>query len=529
MAFLDRHIVVPPTAGRTLADQPMPTTQHGSRRPTRPSASPGEPGIRLDSAHGQSVSERHGLKQEDHLDPPDDRDWVDLTGAMPPSTTSEVETILDSIADGVFTVDRDWRITSFNRAAERITGVAREKAIGQKCFDVLHASICQSRCALRHTVETGEPVINQTIDILNTSGERVPVSISTAVLRDRHGNPVGGVETFRDLSTIEALRNEIDARHVFHGIISKNAGIRRILDILPDVAESDTTILIQGATGSGKELFARAIHELSGRASGPYVAVNCGAIPDTLLESELFGYYKGAFTDARRDKPGRFALADGGTLMLDEVGDISPALQTKLLRVLQQREYEPLGGTKPLKTDVRLVAATNQPLDQLVAEGRFREDLYYRLNVLKIDLPPLAQRREDIPLLAESFLRRFAAKQDKTIAGLTEPTLRILLDYDFPGNVRELENMIERAVVLCRQDVITPDCLPPEILDDRPRPTTHSEGTEGDAPLAAAEARAIVAELRRQGGHRRRTAEALGIDKTTLWRKMKRLRIEYPS
>jgi len=460
---------------------------------------------------------------------PDHRSAPEPPNPVSDPSRSEVEVILDSIADGVFTVDRQWRVTSFNRAAEQITGVPRREAIGQKCFDVFHASICQSHCALHRTIETGEPIINQTVDILNTSGQRVPVSISTAVLRDVEGNIVGGVETFRDLSTIEALRSEIDSLHVFQGIISKNVEVRRILDILPDVAESETTVLIQGPTGSGKELFARAIHELSGRAAGPYVAVNCGAIPDTLLESELFGYLKGAFTDARRDKPGRFALAEGGTLMLDEVGDVSPALQAKLLRVLQQREYEPLGGTKPLKTDVRVVAATNRPLDRLVADGTFREDLFYRLNVLKIDLPPLARRRDDIPLLAETFLRRFSAKQDKPIEGLSESTMRILLDYDFPGNVRELENIIERAVVLCRQSTITPDCLPPEVFDGRPQPSAPMDQQEDGDPLAAAEARAIVDELRRQGGHRRRTAEALGIDKTTLWRKMKRLGIEYPA
>ncbi|NQT11271.1 MAG: sigma 54-interacting transcriptional regulator, partial [Planctomycetes bacterium] len=255
------------------------------------------------------------------------------------------DVILNSIADGVFTVDRDWNITSFNRAAEKITGVPRQQAIGQKCFDVLHANICQGACALRETMESGRQRVDRRINILNSRGEKTPVSISTAVLRSENGEVIGGVETFRDLSAVELLRKEIHERYSFRDIISKNHEIRRILDILPDIATSNSTVLIEGPTGSGKELFARATHDLSRRARRKYVAVNCGALPDTLLESELFGYKKGAFTDAKKDKPGRFALAEGGTLFLDEIGDISTALQVKLLRILQEKEYEPLGGT----------------------------------------------------------------------------------------------------------------------------------------------------------------------------------------
>ena len=470
--------------------------------------------------------------REPHADPlpPDEVASSDDATLEIDYSAQRLAVILDSIADGVFTVDCQWRVTSFNRAAEQITGIPREEALGQKCFDVFHANICQGRCALHRSIETGEPIINQPIDILNTDGDRVPVSISTGVLRDGDGNVVGGVETFRDLSAIEALRREIDQRHSFHGILSKNPAIGRILGILPDMADSNATVLIQGPTGSGKELFARAIHQLSPRAEGPYVAVNCGAVPDTLLESELFGYRKGAFTDAKRDKPGRFALAEGGTLMLDEIGDVSPALQAKLLRVLQQREYEPLGATETVRADVRIIAATNRRLDQLVAQGEFREDLFYRLNVLRIDLPPLAARREDLPLLAEHFLRRFAAKQEKHIAGFNEDAMKALLQYDFPGNVRELENIVERAVVLCREGYIPVDCLPPEVLEPprREKERPQASTPEPADPLAAAEAQVIRNALDQHGGHRRRTAEALGIDKTTLWRKMKRLGLTYP-
>jgi len=346
-------------------------------------------------------------------------------------------------------------------------------------------------------------------------------------LRDENGQVIGGVETFRDLSMVELLRKEIDARYTFHDIISKNHEIRRILDILPDVATSDSTVLIEGPTGSGKELFAKAIHNLSGRARRKYVAVNCGALPDTLLESELFGYRKGAFTDAKKDKPGRFALAEGGTLFLDEIGDISSALQVKLLRVLQEKEYEPLGATSTVNTNVRVITATNRPLAELVGRGTFREDLYYRLNVLKIVLPPLTYRREDIPLLADHFVRRFSAQQGRQIEGISEEALGVLMGYDFPGNVRQLQNVIEHAVVLCRGDRIEVGCLPKDLLQEASSEGGgHSKAT--GTPLLEAEAMTILQTLRQHDGHRGKTAKALGIDTSTLWRKMKKYGLTYP-
>jgi len=436
-----------------------------------------------------------------------------------------VSIILDSIADGVFTVDRDFNVTSFNRAAERITGVPREQAVGQKCFDVFRANICQATCALHETIETGREIIDRRVNILNSQGEEVPISISTAVLRDERGEAIGGAETFRDLSAIELLRKEIDQRYTFQDIISRNHEIRRILEILPDVAASDSTVLIEGPTGSGQELFAKAIHNLSRRAKRKYVAVNCGALPDTLLESELFGYKKGAFTDAHRDKPGRFAVAEGGTLFLDEIGDVSTALQVKLLRVLQEKEYEPLGATATVRADVRVIAATNRPLADQVARGTFREELFYRLNVVRISLPPLSRRREDIPLLVEHFIRQSSARQGKRVDRISEEAMAVLMDYDFPGNVRELQNAVEHAMVLCHGPWIEVDHLPRELLD-----SAQSEAETGAplGPLEEAEAATIVDELRRHNGHRGKTAASLGVDKTTLWRKMKKFGITYP-
>lgn len=437
---------------------------------------------------------------------------------------SETEIILDSIADGVFTVDEDQHITSFNRAAEKITGVSRDQAIGQKCFDVFRADICQSDCALKKTMTTGQPLIDQRINILDSSGTVTPISISTAMLKDEEEKIIGGVETFRDLSTVEQLRKEINSTFTVGDIVSKNDAIQRIFDVLPDIAASEATVLIEGASGTGKELFARAIHNLSERKQKKLVAINCGALPDTLLESELFGYVRGAFTDAKKDKPGRFQLARGGTIFLDEIGDISTALQVKLLRVLQEKEYEPLGATQTVKADVRIIAATNKKLNELVAGGIFREDLYYRLNVVKISLPTLAQRKEDIPLLVEHFIRRFNSRTGKNIQGLSRDAMSCLMRHDFPGNIRELENIIEHGFVLCRENQITMAHLPEDLLNAPPAASDIATSAEAD-PMAQNEARLIRRILEKHHGNRRKTAEELGIHKTTLWRKMKKFHI----
>jgi PAS domain S-box-containing protein len=435
-----------------------------------------------------------------------------------------MEVILDSIADGVFTIDRDRNIISFNRAAEKITGISREHAMGQKCFDVFHASICQTACALEKTIKTGKEIIDRSINIINSKGEVLPVSVSTSVLRDKEGTIIGGVETFRDLSSLEELRKEISKKYTFKDIISKNHEMQKLFDVLPDIAESDSTVLIQGPSGSGKELFARAIHNLSHRKNKNYVIVNCGALPATLLESELFGYVKGAFTDARKDKPGRFALAEGGTLFLDEIAELSISLQVKLLRVLQQKEYEPLGATRSSKANVRIIAATNKDLSQLLARGTFREDLYYRLNVVKIELPPLSRHREDIPLLVDHFIHQFNLKKGKNIGGISDQALGLLMEHEFPGNVRELENIIEHAFVLCHGPHIKAEHLPKE-LTSKLKPDNNPAAQSGNK-FRDAETQIIREALKKQKGNRAKTAAELGIDKSTLWRKMKRLHIE---
>ena len=434
------------------------------------------------------------------------------------------KTILDSIADGVFTVNHEWRITSWNRAAEAITAFTAEEAIGQYCYDVFRTSICQDDCVLRRTMESGQALINVPITIITKDGSEKPVSISAAVLRDDSGGVIGGVETFRDLTVIETLRKELEKKYLFEDIVAKSHRIQELFQIMPDISESESNVLIQGPSGSGKELFARAIHNLSPRKDHPFIAVNCGALPDTLLESELFGYKRGAFTDAHRDKPGRFAMAESGTLFLDEIGGVSAALQVKLLRVLQEKVYEPLGATRSVRADVRIVAATNRDLREEMAKGRFRDDLYYRLNIIKLEIPGLSERREDIPLLADRFIQKFNTARGRAIAGVSQEALSILMQHDFPGNVRELENAIEHAFILCKGTVITPECLPGEILQAVGYSAEEPgiEIAEGQNPLEAAEAHAIRQVLARHDGHRTRAAEDLGIHKTTLFRKMKR-------
>jgi PAS domain S-box-containing protein len=428
--------------------------------------------------------------------------------------------VLDSVPDGVFTVDAAWRITSFNRAAERITGINRAEAVGRLCCEVFRANICESACALKQTLATHRSIANKVVYIVNAQGERIPISISTAPLKDARGQVIGGVESFRDLRLLAELRREAEQQDSFADIIGRSKAMRDLFDLLPAVAESDSTVLLEGASGTGKELFARAVHQLSRRHAKKFIAINCGALPDTLLESELFGYKAGAFTDARKDKPGRFALAEGGTLFLDEIGDISPAMQTRLLRVLQERVYEPLGGIEPVRTDVRIIAASNKPLDRLVKEGKFRDDLFYRVNVVRLELPSLRERREDVPLLIDHLVARFNRLKARDIASVSDAVLARLMEYDFPGNVRELENIIEHAFALCRGGLIELAHLPPKLRGDDAglRP-----GLPAGLTLAEMEKLLIRDALRRNHDNRAAAARELGVDTSTLFRKLKAL------
>jgi len=453
---------------------------------------------------------------------------------------------LRSIGDAVIAVDNDEHVTYMNPVALDLTGRQLGEVRGKLLDQVLSISPkekgASSENAIRSMLRDGVVVaLADHRAVITEDGTHIGMDGSGGPIRDETGNVIGAVVVFRAVTQPETTAPSParqkgsrsltkTARHAPTGhrylcgeIITRNGEVQRMLELLPDIACSDSTVLIEGPSGSGKELFARAIHNLSDRGNRNCVVVSCGALPDTLLESELFGYVKGAFTDARKDKPGRFALAEGGTIFLDEIGDISTALQSKLLRILEQKEYEPLGATATFKANVRVIAATNKSLTDLVSRGLFREDLFYRLNVVKLVLPPLAARREDIPLLVEYCIDKFNHSLGKQIQGCSPDVLTLLMEYDFPGNVRELENVIEHAFIMCHEGIIEREHLPGELLAR----SSKVEDEAAASPLRGAEARAILRALHKHHGNRGKTAAYLGIDKSTLWRKMKKYGITY--
>ena len=446
-------------------------------------------------------------------------------------SAEEMGTVLDSIADGVFTVDNDFIITSFNRAAERITGFTAAEAIGERCYNIFRTPVCQEGCLLGESIQTGRPISGLELTILNRDNEEVFISVSTAILRDHRGEVIGGVETFRDLTAVAQLREEMKRRHTLHDMISKNHRMQHVFALVEDVAQSDAAVMIRGETGTGKGLLARAIHTESPRHEAPFIEVNCGSLPDTLLESELFGHVAGAFTDARADRKGRFELADGGTLFLDEIGDTSPAMQVKLLRVLQEGVFEPVGSSQSRRVNVRIIAATHRDIRRLVREERFRQDLFYRINTVQLDLPALRERREDIPLLVEYFMARFnelsgRGLTGKRVQGASSETMRALMRYSWPGNIRELEHAIEHAFVLVKGKQIGLQHLPVEIAGRVP--SEPDDAVDGATILDHAERQAIEEVLAKHGWNKAAASRELNLSRTTLWRKMRRLGIQSP-
>ncbi|WP_028574062.1 sigma-54 interaction domain-containing protein [Desulfonatronovibrio hydrogenovorans] len=445
--------------------------------------------------------------------------------SKPFTISGGTEAILESISDGVFTVDLEWKVTSFNRAAEVITGISRDEALGRPCSDVFRSSMCETGCALQETLRSGKPVINRSGYIINAQGTSIPISVSTAVLRDEHGRITGGAETFRDLTEVEGLRKELESRFSIGDLASRSPLMENIFQVMSAVADSPSTALVLGETGTGKELVARTIHALSPWAEGPFVAINCGALPDNLLESELFGYKTGAFTGALKDKPGRLSAARNGTIFLDEIGEVSQAMQVRLLRVIQERTFEPLGATGSEKLEARIIAATNRNLEELVEQNIFRRDLYYRINVVRLEIPPLRKRKEDIPLLVDSFIKRFNRIQKRNITGMDTQALSLLMAHDWPGNIRELENVIERSFIMCRSGLIGLEHLPPELTMSGQK---TGQAQDMRSVRKQMEAQAILGAIQRHKGNRQSAARELGIHKSTLFRKVKDLGILLP-
>jgi len=441
-----------------------------------------------------------------------------------PKTANEI--ILESISDGVFTVDHNWRIMSFNRAAEEITGTPRREAIGRYCWEVFRSNMCEGDCALKRTMKEGKSFVSSSTYIINNRQQRVSISVSTSPLKNDQGEILGGVETFRDHSLVEELRRELVGNFQVGDMVSRSVGMKKIFNILPQVAESDSTVLIEGETGTGKELMASALHNLSWRKDAPFVAINCGALPDTLLESELFGYKAGAFTNAEKDKPGLFQAAGKGTLFLDEIGDTSSAFQVRLLRVLEEKEFQPLGSVEKIKTDTRIIAATNRDLSEMVEKGEFRRDLFYRINVIEFLLPPLRERMEDIPLLLERFIKKMNHIRGFSVANVSKEAMSLLLSHDYPGNIRELENIIEHAFVLCHEGEIEKKHLPSSLLQPKKGEAVPSASIKESVLLSEKES--ILEAFKRNNFNRLATAKDLGIHKSTLFRKLKKYNIALP-
>ncbi len=429
------------------------------------------------------------------------------------------EIILESISEGVFTVDHNWRIMTFNRAAEEITGTLRSDAIGRYCWEVFRSNMCERACALKRTMKGGESFVSSSTYIIDSRQQKVPITVSTSPLKDKQGKILGGVETFRDHSLVEELRRELSGSFTVGDMVSRSKVMKKIFNILPQIAESDSTVLLEGDTGTGKELMANALHNLSWRKDEPFVAINCGALPDTLLESELFGYKAGAFTNANRDKPGLFQAADKGTILLDEIGDTSAAFQVRLLRVLEEREFQPLGGVEKIKMDIRIVAATNRDLAAMVENGEFRRDLFYRINIIRLHLPSLKERMEDIPLLCDRFIQKMNNLRGRAVSQVDREAMALLLGHDYPGNIRELENIIEHAFVLCYEGEIGVGHLPAYLL--RHKKDQFAERSMA-TNLRTTEEEVIVETLRQHGYNRLAAAKALGIHKSTLFRKLKK-------
>ena len=443
---------------------------------------------------------------------------VDLFKALQEKTDqvqlerNKVQAVLDSIAEGVITVNTDRVVTSINRTGARIIGHAESEIVGKTCHEFLNCRAeCADACPVMRVLDGGHGVTNFETEYRDRAGHPLPVSLSISALRDEHGQIVGAVEAFRDLRDFIPAAPATD-------LVSGNPRMHRIMELVEVLKDSDATVLLQGESGTGKGLLADTIHRSGNRARQPFVKVTCAALPEGLLESELFGHVKGAFTGAIRDSVGRFELADGGTAFLDEVSELSPSTQVKLLRFLQEQEFERVGSTETVRVNVRVIAATNQDLRQQMLQGRFRPDLFYRLNVIPIDLPPLRERPEDIPALAEHILAKLAGKGRK-VKTVAPAVMDAFLQYPWPGNIRELENTLEHAVVCSKGSVIELGALPRSVV----RPAA-----ELPRFVRADTAEQTLEVLMRHRGNQAAAARALGINRTTLWRRLKKLESRTP-
>jgi len=435
------------------------------------------------------------------------------------------QSILNSISEGVMTLDKDWKIASWNRAAERITGFHREEVVGQECMKLFRTALCREHCPVDRALSCGHPYQDVEVAIRNKRNEVVHLLVNAAPLYDAEGHIIGGLETFRDVSQNHWMHEELQRHYGYTNIVGGSDAMQKVFEVMGSLIETETTVLIQGESGTGKELIARALHFYGPRKAKSFVAVNCSALPEGVLESELFGHVKGAFTGAIRDHVGKFELANGGTLFLDEIAEISPAIQVKLLRVLEEREFQRVGDNRSVKVNIRLITATNKDLYQKVLDGSFRDDLYYRLSVFPLHLPALRERVEDIPRLVGHFIRKFNKQMGRNIQGIADKVLEVLESYSWPGNIRELANAIEHAFVHCSGLVLREADLPHHVVNASPTVLQKKTG-KTQKQLDLVERELIVKELEAANWKKHVAAKRLGMSRATLWRKMEKFGID---
>lgn len=427
--------------------------------------------------------------------------------------------ILDTIPEGVYVIDKEFKIRFVNKAGYEITKKKPQDVLGNLCYALCKSERCELGCPISEVLRTDHNVVELDTAIQNAYGELVPINLNASLLKDESGNPIGGIISFRS-TRINKYNLYLDETDHFYGIIGNSKEIKNLFKIIKDISNSFATVLITGETGVGKELVANAIKQTSQRAKGPFIKVNCGALPPTLLASELFGHIRGAFTDARNDRIGRFEYADGGTIFLDEITEIPIEMQAQLLRIIQEGTFERLGETKTRKVDVRIIAATNQSLEELIKVGKFREDLYYRLNVLPIEVPPLRFRKDDIKPLVDYFIKKYTAKYSKNINSIDDESLQIFLNYDWPGNVRELESCVEYSIIRSkRNDFICSCCLPPYLR--------NFKNCDGEYSIKEKElnekTELLLSLLRRHNWNKTKVANILGVDRSTIYRRLNKI------
>jgi transcriptional regulator with PAS, ATPase and Fis domain len=451
----------------------------------------------------------------------------------------ELAPFLDHLPVGICVLSPERRVRGINAALEGLTGFGRESVLGKHCHHFLRCSLCTSRCPLDRLTRDRES-ITMDGDIIDRNRQKIPTRHTSAVFRDNVGKVSGYLEIVEDMRPVQGAASAESRGLGFDSIVGQSPEMRKVFQLLPVIAQTDSSVLITGETGTGKDMVAEAIHKNSSRSKGPFIKVNCGALPATLLESELFGHRKGAFTGAVENKPGWFRLAHNGTLFLTEIGDLPLALQVKLLTFLDDKVIHPLGSTKGVKVDVRVIAATLHDLEEMVRQGRFRQDLMFRLNVIRLHLPPLRDRGDDLQALLSHFLQSFATATRKDIRGFSREALAILSEYGYPGNVREMRNIVEYATAVCTGWEVTPDNLPQYIVSTpspaptpsaRPAPSPAEDTLPPVQPFrgqtwAELEREKILAALDRADGRKSRAAELLGWGRSTLWRKMKKYNLD---